>query len=273
MPEHVLTNTDEAALGQVNASAAEVYEDFFVPSLFGQFAAPVCAAAGVAPGHRVLDVACGTGAAARAAADRAGPDAVTGLDCNAGMLAIARRKAPGISWREGVAEAMPFGDATFDAVLCQFGLMFFEDRSAALHEMRRVTAPGGRAAVAVWDRADASPGYAAMIALIERRLGTAAADALRAPFVLGDREHLKDTLSAAGWGDAAIRTHPGTARFGSIAEWVHTEVRGWTLADMIDDDDAAELTRAAQADLAEYAAPDGRVEFAAPAHIAVLGPM
>jgi ubiquinone/menaquinone biosynthesis C-methylase UbiE len=60
---------------------------------------------------------------------------VTGIDRNAGMLATARRLAPEIDWREGQTEAPTFADGTFDAVTCKFGLMFFEDRAAALAEM------------------------------------------------------------------------------------------------------------------------------------------
>ena len=67
------------------------------------------------------------------------------------MLAVARRLAPGIDWQLGVAEALPFVDRSFDRVFCQFGLMFFDDRVAALREMRRVMKPGGRMHVAVWD--------------------------------------------------------------------------------------------------------------------------
>jgi ubiquinone/menaquinone biosynthesis C-methylase UbiE len=98
----------------------------------------------------VLDVACGTGVVAREAARRVGPaGAVAGLDRNEGMLAVARRMAPGIAWRHGLAEALPFPDGAFDAVICQFGLMFFEDRGKALGEMWRALRPGGRLAVAV----------------------------------------------------------------------------------------------------------------------------
>lgn len=257
----------DADRGQVAASAAEIYEAFFVPALFGQFAGPVCDAAGLRAGARVLDVACGTGAVARAAA-RLGASA-TGLDRNPGMLAVARREAPGIDWHEGLAEALPFPDGSFDAVTCQFGLMFLDDRVASLREMWRVLAPGGRLVVAVWDRAEASPGYARMIALIDRLFGTAAADALRAPFVLGDPAALSGPMAEAGIPAARIEIREGVARFASIEDWVHTDVRGWTLSEMIDDAGHARLLAAARVELAEFAAPDGRVAFPAPALLAV----
>jgi len=83
------------------------------------------------------DVACGTGVLAREAAHRVGPHgAVAGLDLNEDMLGVARTKTPEIEWRQGRAEALPFEDASFDAVLSQFGLIFFEDRPGALCEKR-----------------------------------------------------------------------------------------------------------------------------------------
>ena len=267
MPE----TPDTAATGQVNADAARIYDTFFVPALFAEWAQPVCDAAGIRPGDHVIDVACGTGVAAREAAKRSGGRGkVTGIDRNSGMLAVAQEQAPHINWRECRAEALPFKDGSFDAALCQFGLMFFEDQALALHEMRRVVGPGGRAVMAVWDRVENSPGYAAMIDLIDRMFGYVAADALRAPFALGELGELSSLLHRTGWGDAAIDTRIGTARFDSITEWVRMDVRGWTLADLIDNDQYDALVRAANEELASFAISDGTVTFAAPGHIITL---
>ena len=258
-----------AATGQVNRSAADVYEEFFVPALFQEWAARMAEAARLAPGQKVLDVACGTGVLAREAAARVAPDgAVTGLDRNDGMLAVARRKAPALEWRLARAESLPFADAAFDAVVCQFGLMFFEDRVGALKEMWRVLRPGGRLAVAVWDALDNSPGYAAMVALLKRLFDDRAADALRAPFVLGDAERLRALFGEAGIAGIEVRTPAGTARFPSIEAWVHMDVKGWTLAELIDDAQYQTLLKAAQREFRAYVQRDGTVSFPAPAHIA-----
>lgn len=261
---------NEAAAGQISRSAAEIYDEFFVPALFAQWAAPLCDAAGLGPGNEVLDVACGSGATTREVASRICPDgSIVGLDRNGAMLAIARSRMPECEWTEGRAEALPFADDAFDAVLCQFGLMFFDDRTKALKEMRRVLRPSGRLALSVWDEVGKSPGYAGMIALIEAMFGREPAELLCAPFALGDTARLRELLAAAGLGDAIVTTRVGTARFPSIREWVRMDVRGWTLAEFIDDAGFEELVTAAQKELIAFAGPDGAVEFPAPAHIVV----
>jgi demethylmenaquinone methyltransferase/2-methoxy-6-polyprenyl-1,4-benzoquinol methylase len=99
----------------------------------------------VRPGNRVLDVCCGTGDLALAAADAGGK--VTGLDFSEPMLERARAKAPGLEWVSGDALALPFGDGSFDAVTIGFGLRNLADAEQGLAEIRRVLAPGGRVAI------------------------------------------------------------------------------------------------------------------------------
>lgn len=264
-------STSSARAGQVSDSAAEIYDAFFVPALFGEWAEPLCAAATLGAGDNVLDVACGTGATTRVARSIAGSKSqIVGLDRNRGMLDVAHARSPEIMWKEARAEALPFPDRTFDAALCQFGLMFFDDPVAALREIERVVRPGGRVAVSVWDDVDHSPGYARMIGLLDRMFGTEVAEALRAPFRLGRLPVLENLLAEAGWTHAAVTTRMGHAQFPSISEWVRLDVRGWTLADMIDDQQFDVLVEAACRELLEFANPDGTVSFAAPAHIISL---
>jgi ubiquinone/menaquinone biosynthesis C-methylase UbiE len=254
--------------GQVNQSAAEIYEDFFLPALFQDWAPRVADAAQVQPGQQVLDVACGTGVLARAVAERVGEaGSAVGLDVNDGMLAVAERKAPQIDWRQGRAESLPFEDDRFDAVVSQFGLMFFEDRQAAIREMTRVLRPGGRLAVAVWDTLEHTPGYAAMVELLQRLFGEEVANGIRAPYNLGDTQTLAALFADAGLPAAEIATYQSTARFPSIEAWVYTDIKGWVLADTLDDNQFALLLNEAKQALSPYVTAGGGVEFGAPAHI------
>jgi ubiquinone/menaquinone biosynthesis C-methylase UbiE len=128
------------------------------------------------PGERVLDVACGTGSVARHAAPLVGADGkVIGLDLNPGMLAVARAlpAPPGatIEWLEGNATSLALPDDAFELVLCQQGLQFFPDRGAALREMRRVLAEGGRVAISVWQALPRHPVYEALFEATAPHLG------------------------------------------------------------------------------------------------------
>lgn len=262
-----MSETDDKNTGQMIAAAAEVYDEFFVPSLFGQWPDRILDAAGVEGGDRVLDVGCGTGIVAQAAVDRVGRDgAVVGIDPNEGMLGVARRSPLPIDWTQGVAEQLPFDDDEFDRTVSQFAAMFFEDRHVAVAEMARVTRPGGTVTLATWASIDQSPGYAAMLALLDRLLGPKASAALMAPFVLGEEEMVADLLTPV-LSDVALARLDGTARFASIESWVRTEVRGWTLAGSIGDEDYVRLLDVARRESDRFSAPDGRIEFSAPAII------
>lgn len=180
---------------QVSDNAAEIYEQFWVPAMLGQWAPQVADSAKIVADDRVLDVACGTGVVAREAAGRvAVAEQVTGVDINEGMLAVARGLRPEIDWQLGDATDLPFGDASFDVVTCQFSLMYFSDRLTALQEMMRVLRPGGRLAAAVWGPFERATGYVILTEIAERRCGQAAMDVLTAPFVLGNVDELGSSL-------------------------------------------------------------------------------
>lgn len=251
---------------------AEIYEEFFVPALFHEWADRVADTAGLERGQRVLDVACGTGVLARAAAVRVAPGgSVVGLDPNEDMLAVARRKSPQLDWRQGRAEWMPFEDESFDAVVSQFGMMFFEDSVAAIREMVRVLRPGGQLTVAVWDRLENSPGYAALTTLLDRLFGARVGESMRAPYSLSDAAHYRDLFRKAGQPDTQVVTLAGTVRFDSIRAMISTErACVFTLGGLLDDDQFEVLYREAESTLKPFVIADGTVEFAAPAHVATL---
>jgi SAM-dependent methyltransferase len=204
----------------IGGTGAAVYERHLVPAMFAPWAPKLVDLTEVMPGERVLDVACGTGVVTRLAAERAGPRGrVMGLDLSPAMLAVARSLPPvegaAIEWVQANALALPLMDGAIDAVLCQHGLQQLPDRPAALGEMRRVLAPGGRLAVSVWGRIEGSPGMAALVDALEEHVGTAAADNRRLPFALGDAAELHHLLAAAGFRDMRVLTLTETARFPS----------------------------------------------------------
>ena len=260
-----MSSAPEEAIG-----AASAYEELHVPALFEQWAVRVVQAAQLRDGDRVLDVACGTGVLAREAASRVGSHgSVAGVDPNPGMLAVAERIEPSVRWRAGVAEALPYDDDSFDAVVSQFGLMFFTDRGAALGEMKRVMAPGGRMAVAVWESLERSQAYPIEVELLERVAGSEAAEALRAPFVLGDRTELEKLFRGAGLESLKVTTHRGTARFPSVRTMVEADLRGWlpVMGVVVPEEQIQRILEEAERALSRYVTAAGTVEFESPAHI------
>ncbi len=129
---------------------AAPYERFM-----GRFSRPLAgelaAAAGVAPGERVLDVGCGTGALTAALAAIVGAERVAAVDPSEPFVEACRAQAGGVDARVAPAEALPFEDDTFDCSLAQLVFHFVDDPAAAAAEMVRVTRPGGRVAACVWD--------------------------------------------------------------------------------------------------------------------------
>jgi len=221
---------------QISAEQAETYEARFVPAIFAQWAGPVLDLAGVAEGDRVLDVGCGTGVLARAAATRVGPaGTVTGLDMNEAMLRVARRLAPAIDWRQGDASALPLPGSSFDVVACQSALMFFPDATAALREMARVCTPNGSVAVQVYARFADQPAYGPWIEMVAGHAGAEAMSLLGTYWVHGDVSVLTTRFEAAGLDVTNVRSLLGLARFASVQEFVLTEIAATPLGDRITD--------------------------------------
>jgi len=188
-------------------SPAENYQRFFVPSIGAPAANDLIALADLQPGRRVLDVACGTGVVTRLAAERVGADGmVAGLDVNAAMLAVARSQTPSdmsIDWYEASAESMPLPDDAFHVVLCQMGLQFVPDKLAALREMRRVLAPGGRAIVTV--PGPKPPLFALMTDALARHLGPQAAAFVDLVFSMHGVDELTELMRSAGFHEVDVR--------------------------------------------------------------------
>ena len=146
----------------VATTFTEIYERVLVGPLFRPFAEQLVARVAPKSGDSVIDVACGTGIVARVARERLGPEArIVGVDVAPAMLAVARTVDPTIDWREGNAVSLPVSATEqFTVLTCHQGLQFMPDKFAAIREIRRVLAPGGRVAIATWRSARGRPGHA-----------------------------------------------------------------------------------------------------------------
>jgi SAM-dependent methyltransferase len=137
----------------------EIYDGSLGPMLFEPYAGDVAERLRDSGARRILETAAGTGIVTRAL-HAALPDAqIVATDLNPGMLARAaqRLQAPNVAWEQADATALPFADGEFDAVVCQFGAMFFPDRVAAFREAHRVLKPGGRFVLSIWTALEDSP--------------------------------------------------------------------------------------------------------------------
>jgi SAM-dependent methyltransferase len=241
----------------LKGSAPERYEHYVAP-LMAPFVTALVDAADLYPGATVLDLACGTGFVARAAAAQAGPTGrVAGADLNEGMLKIAEachpRLYPDIEFTCAAADDLPYPDATFDAVLCQQGAQFFPDLDAALRETARVTRPEGRFAATVWSHLDDSPYFVAQRHAVEQYDTPEAAAGFRAAFATADR--LTAALDRAGFRDTTSRRLTFTITLPPLEDYVrgHLSAIPWgrTIADTLGEQALTEAAATIRARLPE----------------------
>lgn len=171
------------------------------------------------------------------------------------MLAVARaaaaRERLAIDWREGRAEALPFADGEFDLVLCQYALMFFSDRAAALTEMRRVLASDGRAVLSVFQELGRHPFYETLDRVIHRHLGGSGVGGI---FALGDAADLRDQVVKAGFARVVIEPFSLVARFpdpdGFLAGEIAVDTAAIPAMQHLDAAGRAELTARIRSEMA-----------------------
>jgi len=228
-------SSTQAAVQPYSKSPPENYQRYFVPAIGGPVAEDLIEAAGLRPGERVLDVACGTGVVTRLAAERVGPaGAVAGLDVNPGMLAVARASTPSgisINWYEASAEAMPLPDSSFDVVMCQMGLQFMPNKSAALHEMRRVLDRGGRIYVNV--PGPKPPLFGIMTEALARHISPQAAAFGDLVFSLHEVDDMTKLLRDAGFREFDVRARPKLLRLPAPADFLWQYVHSTPLVDPV----------------------------------------
>lgn len=203
--------------------SAENYQRYFVPLIATPVSKDLLLAAALLPGERVLDVACGTGHVTRAAAKRVGSTGtVTGVDIAPDMIEVARSVAvPGganLDWQVSDAAALPIPDASVDVVLCQMGLMFVENRVAAVAEMRRVLAPSGRLVINTPGRIPSF--FEALERAIVEHISPDLGGFVSAVFSMHDPEDVALLLDGAGLGDVVSKVLTTTLRLPAPAEFL-----------------------------------------------------
>ncbi|MCF7483734.1 class I SAM-dependent methyltransferase [Vibrio sp. J1-1] len=253
-------------------TTAEAYEKRLAPVMFKNWAYRLADIAEIKEGQDALDVACGTGILTRVIADRVGSTGlVVGVDANPGMLAVGKRITPEVDWREGYAESLPCEDNSFDAVLCQFGLMLFSSPKVALQEMSRVLRPDGKLVVAVFGSLDNLPAYKAIADVYEHVVNESVGNALRMPFSMGDKDTLTSLFNSAGIRAARTTTESEVVCFSSIREMVLSDVKGWfPFAGIdLDEDTINAVTKEAEIALKAFQSSEGNVKFEVPVQIVV----
>jgi ubiquinone/menaquinone biosynthesis C-methylase UbiE len=191
-------------------------------------------ATSVNQGDAVLDVACGTGFAARTAARAVGPSGrVVGSDINPGMVAMAKSvpwdDLPEIAWREASALDLPFVDDEFDTVICQQGAQFFPDVPSGLAEMARVTRPGGCVAATIWAGIDHSPFFKTEFEMLVRFCNTDL-NASEGTFVEDGEGQIRDWFDSAGLDGVAVEHVQKNVSLPPVAEYVpeHLKALPWS---------------------------------------------
>lgn len=197
-------------------SIPQIYDDYLVPLIFEDAARDLAARAAAANPADVLETAAGTGVLTRALAAALPEGArIVATDLNPPMIEWARRRQaddPRIAWRPADAMALPFGDASFDVALCQFGVMFFPDRVAGYREARRVLRPGGAFLFNLWSDI-ARNGFAATVtnAMAGEFPDDPPLFLARTPHGHGVPAVVEAELRAAGFTDVAISAYEGVS--------------------------------------------------------------
>jgi SAM-dependent methyltransferase len=232
----------------------ENYDRFLRPLLFEPYAADLASRLEIRPGMRVLELACGTGVLTERVSKRLDPaSSLLATDLNEGMLAVARARYPSdrVEWRLADAMQLPFPDASFDAIVCQFGWMFFPDKPHAFRESRRVLSDGGSLLFNVWE------------SLARNRLALAAQETAAAaigaplsffdtPYGYHDRRQITADLEAGGFSHVTIKPLEIEGCSPSARDAATALIEGSPLANQIAKHGPAALARARDAVIAAY---------------------
>jgi ubiquinone/menaquinone biosynthesis C-methylase UbiE len=237
-----------------SGSIPEMYDRLMVPMIFEPYALDL--ADRLQAARDILEVAAGTGAVTRALAARLPPEArIVATDLNQPMIDYAARRLAGdprVTWRQADALALPFPDASFDAVLCQFGAMFFPDRVRGYREARRVLRKNGRYLFSMWDRIAANVFADAVTdALVPFQPQNPPRFLARTPHGHGDADKIRAELVAAGFDKISIDVVQKISRAASALDVAIAYCHGTPLRNEIEAIPGLSLATATQAAAAE----------------------
>lgn len=226
-----MSTTDATFAGSIPA----LYEQYLGSLLFQPFAEDLAARLRSIERGRILETAAGTGIVTRMLAKTLPPDTeIVATDLNQAMLDLAQTKlqAPQVTWRQVDAQTLPFEDGSFDAVVCQFGVMFFPDKQAAFREALRVLKPDGVFLFNVWDNLDVNP----MSKVVSDQAIASFPDNPprffeRTPFGYNDEDLIRGELQRAGFETVSIErvektSQAASARDAAIGLTQGTPLRG-----------------------------------------------
>jgi SAM-dependent methyltransferase len=263
-----MTSSDTRFAGSI----PQIYERYLVPLIFGPYAVDIASRVQTLAPARVLEIAAGTGVVTRELARVLPATDIVATDLNQAMLdqAIAVGTLRPVEFRTADAMKLPFDDASFDVVVCQFGVMFFPDKPAAMREARRVLRPGGAFVFNAWDRIE------------QNEFALAATDALagifpddpprfmaRTPHGYHDVAVIARDVALAGFASHTIDTVGARSRADSARAPAIAYCQGTPLRNEIESRDAGKL--AAATDAAEKVIAErfgnGAVDGAIQAHV------
>ena len=253
-----------------SGSIPEFYERYLVPLIFEPYARDLAARVAAAKPQRILEIAAGTGVVTRAVASKLSATAhIVATDLNAPMLEHARTRIGQdgrIEWKVADAQQLPFDDASFDAVVCQFGVMFFPDKVQAFKEARRVLRPDGHYYFSVWDKISDNEFADIVTQTLAEMFPTDPPRFLaRTPHGHYEIERLREQLRTAGFSDVSAEAVEARSKAPSAREPAVAYVQGTPLRNEVEARDPARLeeatARSAEAIAKQFGtgAVDGRI--------------
>jgi SAM-dependent methyltransferase len=265
-----MVRSDTVFAGSIPA----LYDRYLGPLIFEPYADDLAERVTGRPAQRVLETAAGTGILTRALARALPAAGIVATDLSQPMLdfAAAQPGAARVTWQRADAMSLPFPDQSFDAVACQFGVMFFPDRIAGYREARRVLRPGGRFVIGVWDRIEDNEFADVVTAAVAGLFPDDPPSFLaRTPHGYHDAARIRADLAAAGFAAVAIDTIERRSRAVSGRDAAIGYCQGTPLRNEIETRDKSRVGEATEAAAAALEARFGRgaIDGKMQAHVVV----